>query len=250
MSLSRHLTTGLRLLGERWWPKKWLAAGENWLDTCLRWVMVCGGAYVLWRLVASSWKVLGVAVLVVVVKALRAATKAAKAPPDKPSPAPREAPPEPSEDLSREELQAAIRDALGGSPAVHLTTLAAHLTESTGRPWDGTQVRAACTTHGIPIRPKVRDLGGDRVSSGVHRDDLGPLPQPLPEEAQGAEVGDYAAGQDGNATPLHGPHATAPTPTVARVGDLRITSVPDRAEPYRTHVTVTNPTRPTRAGKG
>jgi hypothetical protein len=250
VSWSQHLARGVRILGERWFdgPRRWIAAGENGVDKAVRMVMVGAAGYVLWRALSASWKVLLTAVFVVVVLALRAATKAAKAPPQKPAKAAVQAPPEPGEDLPREAFQAAVWDVLGTAPAVHLTTLATHLAERTGRPWDGPQVRAACTTHQIPIRPKVRDLGGDRVSSGVHRDDLDPLPEPLPGAAQEGHVADYTAGQDGNATPLHGPHATAPTPQTRRVGDLRITSVPDPAEPYRTHVTVTNPTR-RRAGK-
>jgi hypothetical protein len=142
--------------------------------------------------------------------------------------------------LSREGFQAAIRDVLDGAPAVHLTTLADHLHHLTGHTWTGQQVREACATHQIPIRPKVRDLGGDRVSSGVHRDDLDPLPHPLPEGAPEAAVGDYIAGQGGNAERQHYP----PTKTVRRVGDLRIVATNDPDNPARTHVQVANPTRP------
>lgn len=252
MSWSAHLARGVRILGERWFegPRRWITAGENGVDKAVRAAMVAGVGYGLWRLLSSSWTVLLAAVLIVVLLALRAATKAAKAPPKQAPAAPPDTAPEPARDLTGPELQETIHDVLGGAPAVHLTTLAAHLTEATGRPWDGTQVRAACTTHGIPIRPKVRDLGGDRVSSGVHRDDLDPLPAPLPAAAPSPPVDSYVAGHGGNATPLPGPYATAPTPTTTRVGDLRITSVDDSANPARTHVTVIDPTSRARSRKG
>ncbi|MEE4546446.1 hypothetical protein V2S66_31340 [Streptomyces sp. V4-01] len=239
-----HLVKGLRILGERWTagPRKWVAAGENLLDTVLRWAMLVGGGWALWLLVTGSWKILGVVVLVVIVKALRAATKAANGQHERPKVSPK--PPEDRPvDVPAETFLACIWDVLDGTPAVHLATLARHLTATTGRPWTGDDVRAACRASQIPIRPKVRDLGGDRVSSGVHRDDLDPLPQPLSEGAPEGVAGGYVAGHGGNATPLPDGNATAPTPTVRRVGDLRITSTPDAHNPHRTHVAVVDPTR-------
>jgi hypothetical protein len=241
MSWSAHLTKGLKLLGEQWTtgPRRWVAAGENPFDTAVRAAMVGGVGYILWRLLSSSWAVLAAVVLVVVIAALRTATKAAKGtlkPSAKASPsAPPAAPDEPEEDF----FVALVWDVLGGSPAVHLTTLARHLAEATGQEWTPDRVRAACRTLSIPVRPKVRDLGGDRVSSGLHRDDLPPLPQPLPEGA--SEPVGAATPQVTAATP-HG-NATAPTRTVRRVGDLRITAVDDPNNPARTHVRVSDPTR-------
>lgn len=241
MSWSRHLTTGLRLLGERWFagPRRWIAEADGAVDWTIRVAMVGAGGYLLWRVLSASWRMLAATVLVVIVLALRAATEAAKAPPEKP-PA---GPPEGRRELFAGELQDAIWDVLDGAPAVHLTTLADHLSTLTGDTWTAHQVRAACTAHGIPVRPKVRDLGGDRVSSGVHRDDLEPLPQPLPEGAQKGGVDDYAAGQGGNAERQR----YAPTRTVRRVGDLRVTTVDDPDNPARTRVTVTDPRRRKRA---
>lgn len=241
----RHLAAGLRILGERWiaGPRKWASAGENLLDTAVRWAMVAGGGWVLWMLVSGSWKILGIAVLVIAVKALRAATKAAQQPGEKPQPGAPQTADRPADALPEVDFPQVLRDVLGTAPAVHLATLARHLTDTTGRPWTGDDVRAACRGADIPTRPKVRDLGGDRVSSGVHRDDLPPLPEPLPEGAQEGPAVSYVAGQDGNATPLPDGNATAPTPTVRRVGDLRITSTPDAHNPHRTHVAVLDPTR-------
>lgn len=242
MSLSSHLARGLQLLTSRWTtaPRAWIKAGKDPLDKAVRALLVGGVGYVLWLLISSSWTILGIVVAVVVVKALRAATKQAreglsvKAGPEVP-----EAP----VDGFPGDLAAYIRQVLDGAPAVHLTTLADHLHHTTGTAWTGTQVRAACQEAGIPIRPKVRDLGGDRVSSGVHRDDLPPLPQPLPEEAQEGTVDGYVAGHSGNATPPSGGNATTPTRTTRRVGDLRITQIPDADNPHRTHIQVANPTR-------
>lgn len=234
-----HLARGLRILGERWWPGKWLAAGENWLDTAVRYGMVGGAGYIGWRVVSVSWMVLGGAVLVVVVLALRAATKAAKGQQPKRRPGAAKGTPE----LSPEDFVSLVRKRLGSFKAVHLATFANYLTEETKTRWTPDRVRATCRAANIPIRPKVRDLGGDRVSSGLHRDDLPPLPQPLSEEAQEGPIADYTAGGSGNATPLHDGNATTPTPTTRRVGDLRITSVEDADNPHRTHVTVADPTR-------
>lgn len=239
-----HLVKGLLILGERWanGPRRWIAAGEGPLDTAVRVAMVAAGAYVGWRLVSRSWLVLGAAVLVVVVLALRAATKAVtgdgKGDGKKPAPAVKTGP----ASVDPDAFTAAVWEHLGDFKAIHLATLATHLTDATGEEWTTDRVRAACKAAQIPIRPKVRDLGGDRVSSGIHRDDLPPLPQPLPEEAQEGPVDSYTAGHDGNATPLHAAHATTPTPTTRRVGDLRVTSIPDADNPHRTHVAVVDPT--------
>lgn len=245
MSWSAHLAKGLRLLGERWLdgPRRWIAAGENPFDTAVRVALVGGVAYGLWRLLSSSWAVLAVAVLVVILVALRTATKAAKGTlkaPTKTSPTVPDAGPE---EWDEDYFVPIIWDTLDGAPAVHLTTLARSLTKHTGLAWDPDRVRAHCKTLGIPVRPKVRDLGGDRVSSGVHRDDLPPLPQPLPEEPVEGAAGAYVAGGSGNATPLPGGNATTPTRTVRRVGDLRITAIDDPNNPARTHVRVADPTR-------
>lgn len=239
-----HLVKGLKILGERWTkgPKAWIAAGTGAGDRVIRWVLLAVPGYIAWRIVSASWKVLGATVLVVCVLALRAATKAVKGEPEKPKPALKETAAGERAEVSREVFQACIWDVLDGAPAVHLTTLADRLHDVTGNTWTGANIRGACKTHHIPIRPKVRDLGGDRVSSGVHRDDLDPLPQPLPEGATEGAVDGYVAGQDGNATPPLTPHATTPTSTTRRVGDVRITSVDDPGNPARTHVKVLDPT--------
>lgn len=240
----RHLTRGLLILGERWMSgvRRWVGAGENWLDTGVRWAFLLGVVYGGARVALGSLLGVGVVAVVVCLKALRAATKAERAKRQAPAvAAPEESPPAvggPPADLA-----GYVRTVLDGAPAVHLATLAQRLTATTGRAWTGDLVRAACQEAGIPVRSKVRDLGGDRVSSGVHRDDLLPLPQPLPEAAQEGPVNGYVAGQGGNTTPLQGGNATAATPTVRRVGDLRITSTPDATNPHRTHIAVHDPTR-------
>jgi hypothetical protein len=222
-------------------PWKWIWEGENWLVVGLRAAAVGGPAYIGWRIVSTSWKLLGIAVLVVIVKALRAATKAVKGG-EKPAPkavaeVPEKAPETGLPEVPREAFLALIRDVLGKAPGVHLATLATALVHRAGGAWEVADIRALCTTHGIGVRPKVRDLGGERVSAGIHRDDL-PSPEPLPEGVRVAAVADYAAGQGGNATELRPDYATAPAPTDRRVGELRIVAVDDPDNPARTHVTV------------
>jgi len=231
-----RLVKGLFILWDRRWAKirAWTKAGENWADTAIRWVMLCVAAFILLRVVFLSWIIVILVILVVCVLALRAATKAAIAEKTKVR-SPEQSSPE---TRTEDNFTTHVWTILGDAKAVHLATLARHLTETTGTAWTPDHVRAACKQHSIPVRDKVRDLGGDRVSSGVHRDDLQPLPQPLSEEAQ-EHVGDpYIAGQDGNAQPLHDPYATTPTPTTRVVGGVVVQSTPDPVNPVRTHVQV------------
>lgn len=241
-----HLGRGLTLLWEQGRVaavRRWLGEGENWLDTTVRWVMAGAPvALAAWWLVAAWWRA-AIAAAAVCLLALRAATKAAKEQPAAPAKTPPVASVAPADQPAAEDFAALVWDALDGTNAIHINTLAAYLTTATGQTWTADHVRAACQTHDIPTRPKVRDLGGDRVSRGVHREDLPPLSRPLPEEAQEELGGVYVAGQGGNATQLQAAYATPPTRTVRRVGDLRITAVDDPENPARTHVAVADPTR-------
>lgn len=238
-----HLARGLAILGERWWSGPWITQAQGPVDLWVRRALRAALTMVAFRIACASPWLFAAAVLVVVVRALRAATKAAKGEQKPTAKASQKAPDAGTGELDEDQFLTFIWDALGDAKAIHLTTLAGALTEATGTGWDGPAVRAACQTHRIPVRPKVRDLGGDRVSSGVHRDDLPPLPQPLPEGVHGGPGGGYVAGQGGNATALPGTHATTPTPKTRRIGDLRITSIEDPENPHRTHVQVADPTR-------
>lgn len=241
-----HLVKGLRILGERWsaGPRAWIAAAEDGIDAIIRWVMVGGAGYLLWRLVSTSWKSVALVVLIVIIKALRAATKAAKGELHKSSPVPTGEPTkEPGERLPqvpKEEFLTLVRDVLGTAKGVHLATLTTALGVRFGGDWEIDDVRALCGAAGVRVRPGVRNLGSNRVSPGVHRDDVKPLPQPLSE---GAQKGPDSVVDAGQPPELRASTTAAPTPTYAQVGDLRITSTPDAVNPHRTHITVIDPTR-------
>lgn len=79
--------------------------------------------------------------------------------------------------------------AAGGN--VHLTAIGQQLRAETGRDWD---VLALCRTHGIPTRAVRVPHADPAVTTGIHRRDLPPLPQPL----SATPVGVVAAGQHGN----------------------------------------------------
>lgn len=240
-----HLLRGLRILGERWWPRRWLAAGDNWLDTGLRWGMTLGGAYVLWRLVASSWTVLGVVVAVVVVKALRAATRGARGEPAPVKAGPVVSAPTVEEGLpgvNAADVTSLFHDLLGGAPGVHLAALATGLSARYGGAWEVADVRALLESHGIPWKESVRDAR-KKVSVGVHSGDMKPLPQPLPAVAAGTPVGVVVAGQDAPTAPPTVPAPTPPTATTAVHGGVLITSTPDADDPHRTHIKIVNPAR-------
>lgn len=236
----RHLTRGLLILGEQWTSgaRRWIGAGENWLDTGVRWAIAGGVAYGAARLLLSSLPGVAVVAVAVCVLALRAATKAARGaqPATKPSPAaPTPTAEEGLVDVPADELTDLVRDLLAGAPGVHLSTLANAL----GDGWTTTTVRAVLAAHGIRVRPSVRDAAR-RVSPGVHRDDLPPLPGPSPAAPQEAVAGVVVAGQ----IPTTDATTEAPTtPTTHHAGGVRITSTPDATNPHRTHITVHNPTR-------
>jgi hypothetical protein len=232
----RHLAEGLRILGERWSTglRRWAGAGDNWLDTGVRWALLAGALYVASHLLLGSWLGISVVVLVVGVKALRAATKAAKSAPPKAPVVDSEkslaSADEDRQDVPRGEDLALAHKLIGTAPGVHLAALAAAL----GPAWTIAHVRALAGRHQVPVRASVRDASR-RVSPGVHRDDVPPLPEPLPEEAVVPPVGVVVAGQPGTTEPT----TTLPaTPTTRTIGGVRVTSTPDADNPHRTHVTV------------
>jgi hypothetical protein len=78
---------------------------------------------------------------------------------------------------------------------VHLVEIRRQLALETDREWSGPQVRALCDAAGIPVRDGVRVRGAKpAVTTGIHRDDLPPLPRPSSEGA----VGVVGAGQESN----------------------------------------------------
>lgn len=94
------------------------------------------------------------------------------------------------EGLSPGEFLELVHDVAAGGN-VHLTAIGEQLAHETGRSWD---VLALCRAAGIPTKP-VRVAGADpAVTTGVHRYDLPPLPQPLST----APVGVVSAGEADN----------------------------------------------------
>jgi hypothetical protein len=80
------------------------------------------------------------------------------------------------EQLLDADLLADTIHAVANGGNVHLTAVRDRLHAETGQHWD---VLAACRAHGIPTKP-VRVAGADpAVTTGIHRTDLPPLPQPL-----------------------------------------------------------------------
>jgi len=84
--------------------------------------------------------------------------------------------------------------ARGGN--VHLSAVRARLAdELPGIDWSGPAVTALCDIAGIPVRKGVRVPGATpAVTTGIHRSDLPPLPDPN----RAAPVGVVAAGQRDN----------------------------------------------------
>lgn len=84
---------------------------------------------------------------------------------------------------------------LAGGGNLHLSAVRAQLAEETGRPWSAPEVSALCRAADVPTRPGVRVPGATpAVTTGIHRDDLPPLPRP----DRGSPVGDVSADQDDN----------------------------------------------------
>lgn len=91
---------------------------------------------------------------------------------------------------------------------LHLIRVREQLQEETGRPWSGPQARALCDAAGVRVRDGVRVPGArPAVTTGIHRDDLPPLPSP----ASGSGSGVVGAGQAAN-------NNTNKAPTVTEVG--------------------------------
>lgn len=236
----RHLAAGLRILGERWSTglRRWAGAGENWADTGVRWALLLGALYVAAHLLLGSWIGISVVVLVVGMKALRAATKATGAPqPKAAGPAPEQAADSPGgrpQDIPPHEFVALAYRTIGTARAAYLKTLAAALAAECGGDWEIADVRRLCEAAGVTVTPTVRAPGG-KPTVGVYRVHLPPLPEPLPEGAVSGDVAVVVAGQDGTTPPTT---AASTTPTTRTIGGVRVTSIPDADNPHRTHVTV------------
>lgn len=74
-----------------------------------------------------------------------------------------------------------IRQQIGDRQGVHLRDLLAHAqVHGMFEDLDVTELRAHLERHRIPVRDRVR-VRGLGVTVGIHRDDLQPLPEPLPD---------------------------------------------------------------------
>lgn len=247
-----HLLKGLRLLSDRLveGPVKWIRAGENWLDKLIRFVMVGGPGYLAWRVLTSSWVLLGLAALIVVVLALRAATKAANGEPAKqPAPPPGPSPGEPEKPavdglphVPREQFLNLVHNALGAAKGVHLRTLTVPLTKHYGGAWEAADVRALCDAYGVPTRPTVRAPGGG-PTVGIHRADFEALPRPLPEGVPVADVADYTAGQRATTSATTPDPTTSTTVTDRQFGDWLVVTADDPVRPERASTKLIDRTR-------
>lgn len=124
--------------------------------------------------------------------------------------------PEGPRPLARDTVIEALHGLLADTGGVHLQSLAKALPE--GR-WTTGDARSLLASHHIRVRPGVRVPGvGGR--EGVHRDDIPPLPSP---DESPAPVADVVPGQSNN---NNGDNTEGET----------FDSVPDEANPARTHV--------------
>lgn len=88
-----------------------------------------------------------------------------------------------------------VWELVGDRKGVHLSTLRTALEAETSRAWTPADVRALLASARVPVRDGVR-VRGVGNTTGVHRDDLPPLPSPAPPPGP---VGVVDAGQDANA---------------------------------------------------
>lgn len=100
---------------------------------------------------------------------------------------------------------------------LHLGRVREQLIEETGRDWTAQDVTALCRTAGVPTRPGVRVPGATpAVTTGIHRDDLPPLPQ----GSSGTPGGVVGAGQHPNN------NTNKPTATEIAEGVVIVTTGP------------------------
>ncbi|MFI0718905.1 hypothetical protein [Streptomyces sp. NPDC021224] len=201
--------TARRAAGIRTGVRAWLGESSGLLDTAMRWAMLAAAGWLVWTVASIALGAGGHAVAgarwlmwpgtaILVVATYRAGGKADAADaqedpdtaPDESVP-PAELEPEDDEQPLDADLLADVIHAVARGGNVHLTAITRRLRAETGQHWD---VLAACRAHGIRTRP-VRVAGADpAVTTGIHRADLPPLPQPL----SAPPVGVVSAGQHGN----------------------------------------------------
>ncbi|MFI8278540.1 hypothetical protein ACIGBH_27440 [Streptomyces sp. NPDC085929] len=145
------------------------------------------------------------------------------------TPSPAGSPEPAAEQTFAPDLADAIRALSDGGHGTHLAVLAQHLAETTGRTWNTLDVRAACTTAGIPVTGSVRQRGRG-VSTGVR---LADLPDPSPAAPPTPVVAVVVAGQDPTTAPTTGPPTAAELhPTVREEAGMTIITDPSEARHY------------------
>lgn len=151
----------------------WVAAGRRedlpgWrgaLGPLVRVGLLAALAYVLYSIVRALPWLMWLLTGLLLRAAWRASRGAGAEEPEEEQPAP-----------DAEAVRTLLLECLGDRPAVHLSTVLAHLQKTgQGEGWTVSDLRARLEALGIPVRPKVK-VGGV-PTRGVHRDDLqGPPP--------------------------------------------------------------------------
>ncbi|MEV7491433.1 hypothetical protein AB0O08_11830 [Streptomyces anulatus] len=187
--LARRLVDGARILTRRQARRiaAWIRAGRRddltglaaALGCIARALIVAAGAYLLWRIIRAAPALLWALVPAWCWAALRAAPRTAA------EPAPKEASEEPEPD-PREAVLRLLYEALGDRPAMYLSDLLQHLQkEGHGTGWSVADLRARLEALGIPVEMRLK-TGGRNASRGVVKEQLPPLPDPVPQEASPA----------------------------------------------------------------
>lgn len=94
----------------------------------------------------------------------------------------------------RDDVIELLWELIGDRKGVHLSTLRTTLEAETARAWTPGDVRQLLADAAVPVRDGVR-VRGVGNTTGVHRDDLPPLPSPAPPPGP---VGVVGAGQEAN----------------------------------------------------
>lgn len=127
----------------------------------------------------------------------------------------------PAEGMTVDEIRALLITVFRLDPQVHITVLAERLTETTGRPWEAADVRAAVETAGGRVERGVR-MPGRSPSTGVRRTTLpDPSPAPPPSPVAGVVV----AGQEPPTGPATATPTASTTPAEERGAAPRVTAI-------------------------
>lgn len=175
-----------RGVGPLLWPGEWREAVARWV------ILAVAGSIAVTALSLHRWLMwiaLGVGLFV--------AHQAGRSP---------EADTQPDDDEQPEEWHPddvieLVWELVGDRKGVHLSTLRTALEAETSRAWTPADVRALLASARVPVRDGVR-VRGVGNTTGVHRDDLPPLPSPAPPPGP---VGVVDAGQDANANTNNSP---------------------------------------------